>query len=101
MQYACKLRSADGLDKPTGGVVCDDETRRLCYGQIEFEALGEVKVKGKEHPVKIFHPYPRKRATIHPPMAPALAMGIVWGVGLVSTVGVFFYRQWKFPIARV
>ena len=37
MQHAGTLKAANGSGKKTGGVVCDDETRRLCFGQIEQE----------------------------------------------------------------
>jgi class 3 adenylate cyclase len=49
MQKAC----ADG-----GGILCDWDTKCTSNGTLHFANLGEIRVKGKSLPVKIFRPYP-------------------------------------------
>jgi class 3 adenylate cyclase len=49
MQKAC----VDG-----GGVLCDWDTKTTSNGTLHFQNLGEIRVKGKSMPVKIFRPYP-------------------------------------------
>jgi class 3 adenylate cyclase len=41
------------------GVLCDEETSKYSTGEIEFEELPRIKVKGKENPIPIFKPKAR------------------------------------------
>jgi len=41
-----------------GGVLCDQNTRLASGGLLHFNPLGEMTVKGKSIPVKVFQPYP-------------------------------------------
>ena len=45
----CNKNSANSL-------LCDGETHKRCIGQLQFEDLGRIKVKGKQHPIQIYKP---------------------------------------------
>jgi class 3 adenylate cyclase len=44
------------LPEAFGDIICDEKTYNLCKHEIEFEHIGEVKVKGKAEPISIFSP---------------------------------------------
>jgi len=44
------------LPEAKSSVLCDEKTYELCESAYSFKPLGEVTVKGKAKPVKIFHP---------------------------------------------
>lgn len=42
--------------KSQQSILCDERTFNLCDSEFLFEALGEIKVKGKNHPISIYKP---------------------------------------------
>lgn len=37
-------------------ILCDEKTYNLCDSEFLFDVLGEIKVKGKTHPISIYKP---------------------------------------------
>ena len=56
MQKSCTLTESG---RPTGGIIVDEVCRNECRGQLEFQRLEPIHVKGKADKIKIFHPYPQ------------------------------------------
>ncbi|KAI9208088.1 nucleotide cyclase [Polychytrium aggregatum] len=44
------------LDAASESILCDERTYNLTERAFVFDSLGEVKVKGKDHPISIFRP---------------------------------------------
>jgi len=44
-------------------MLCDEETSRRTTGEVVYEALAPIKVKGKANPIPIFKPVPRDTTT--------------------------------------
>ena len=71
MQRACSL-TAD--DRSTGGVICDASVFDRCGRALAFDDLGEINVKGKVVPIRIYRPYPPDLLVKPPPMTPGTAV---------------------------
>ncbi len=60
---------AEASDPETIYLLCDEATHQLAQAQISFEALPQIKVKGRSEPVSIFRPLTPKKTAIRPKAA--------------------------------
>ena len=63
VNLSARLMQFAGKEKG-GGVFCDRFTYNACRSGIAFATIGEIMVKGKSEPVRVYQPYPDTTATL-------------------------------------
>ena len=63
VNLSARLMQFAGKEKG-GGVFCDRFTRNACRNGIAFATIGEIMVKGKSEPVRVYQPYPDTTTTL-------------------------------------
>ncbi|MDX1416719.1 MAG: adenylate/guanylate cyclase domain-containing protein, partial [Candidatus Promineifilaceae bacterium] len=77
----------------TDGILCDEVAYQGARGQVEFEALPPIQVKGREEPLPVFRPTGTRAGTVHHSMIDKLPPTQQMLLKIASVIGPDFETE--------